>query len=205
MEAVRIFETSVYFETTKNYSCPTTRHGGAWGGERMYSSYSFSTSALDGGEWSASRSGRALAPGKGPPVPTVQEAGWDFNETAWLNIAESCRLRTCRRVSPKFHITKLGFKIRRVVKVCFWATDFSLCTLYRSRIFLFEHRWICFFLVEVVKSQRRISPNTSNTCSYKCAGTVDSLTASNTCSYRWAELLHHFPLSKLVPIGAYEV
>jgi hypothetical protein len=42
-------------------------------GERRYSSYSFS---LDGGEWSASRPGRALAPGKGPPVPTVQEAGW---------------------------------------------------------------------------------------------------------------------------------
>jgi hypothetical protein len=36
----------------------------------------FSTSALDGGEWSASRSDRALAPGKGPPVPIVQETGW---------------------------------------------------------------------------------------------------------------------------------
>jgi hypothetical protein len=45
-------------------------------GERRYSSYSFSTLALDGGEWSASRPGRALAPGKGPPVPIVQEAGW---------------------------------------------------------------------------------------------------------------------------------
>jgi len=32
--------------------------------------------ALDGGEWSASRPGRALPPGKGPPVPIVQEAGW---------------------------------------------------------------------------------------------------------------------------------
>jgi hypothetical protein len=47
----------------------------AIGGEE-YSSYSFSTSALDGGEWSASLPGRALAPGKGPPVPIVQEAGW---------------------------------------------------------------------------------------------------------------------------------
>jgi hypothetical protein len=28
-----------------------------------------------GGEWSASRPGRALLPGKGPPVPIVQEAG----------------------------------------------------------------------------------------------------------------------------------
>jgi hypothetical protein len=57
-------------------SSPSTRHGGAWG-ERRYSSYSFTTSALDGGEWSASRPCRALPPGKGPPVPIVglQEAG----------------------------------------------------------------------------------------------------------------------------------
>jgi hypothetical protein len=43
-------------------------------GERMYSSYSFTTWALNGGEWS--RSGHALPPGKGPPVPIGQEAGW---------------------------------------------------------------------------------------------------------------------------------
>jgi hypothetical protein len=46
------------------------------GGRGGYSSYSFLTSALDGGEWSASRPGRALAPEKGPLVPIVQEAGW---------------------------------------------------------------------------------------------------------------------------------
>jgi hypothetical protein len=34
----------------------------ALGGERRYSSYSFSTSALDG-EWSASRPGHAFTPG----------------------------------------------------------------------------------------------------------------------------------------------
>jgi hypothetical protein len=45
-------------------------------GERRYSSYSFPTSTLDRGEWSASRPGRALAPEKGPPVRIVQEAGW---------------------------------------------------------------------------------------------------------------------------------
>jgi hypothetical protein len=28
------------------------------------------------GEWSESRSGRALASGTGPPVPIVQKAGW---------------------------------------------------------------------------------------------------------------------------------
>jgi hypothetical protein len=48
---------------------------GAWS-KRIYSSYSFLTSVLDGDEWSASRLGHALAPGKEPPVPTGQEAGW---------------------------------------------------------------------------------------------------------------------------------
>jgi hypothetical protein len=47
----------------------------ALGGEEC-SSYSFTTLALDGGEWSASLTGRALPPGKGTPVPIVQEAGW---------------------------------------------------------------------------------------------------------------------------------
>jgi hypothetical protein len=35
--------------------------------EGRYSSYSFTTSSLDGGEWSASCPGHALPPGKGPP------------------------------------------------------------------------------------------------------------------------------------------
>jgi hypothetical protein len=51
-------------------SGPVTRHWGALG-ERRYSSYSFFSSALEGGEWSAPRPGRALPPGKEPPEPTV--------------------------------------------------------------------------------------------------------------------------------------
>jgi hypothetical protein len=72
--------------SNKKQSSPATRHGGAWG-ERKYSSYSFLTSALDGGEWSASRPGRALAPGKGPPVQIVQEAGW-ASEPVWTQRIE---------------------------------------------------------------------------------------------------------------------
>jgi hypothetical protein len=56
-------------------------------GERRYSSYSFLTSALDGRKWSASRSGRSLAPGKGIPVPIVQEAGW-APEPVWTQRIE---------------------------------------------------------------------------------------------------------------------
>jgi hypothetical protein len=44
------------------------RHAGA-NGERMYRFYSFLTSALDGGEWSASRLGHVLASEKGHTVP----------------------------------------------------------------------------------------------------------------------------------------
>jgi hypothetical protein len=56
-------------------------------GERRYSSYSVLTSALEEGEWSASRPGRALPPGKEPPVPIVQEAGW-APEPVWMQKLE---------------------------------------------------------------------------------------------------------------------
>jgi alpha-glucosidase (family GH31 glycosyl hydrolase) len=42
---------------------------------RRYSSYSFSTSALDGGEWSASHPGRAFTPGERTPS-THWTGGW---------------------------------------------------------------------------------------------------------------------------------
>jgi hypothetical protein len=50
-------------------------------GERSYSSYSFTTSALEG-EWSASRPDRNLPPENGPPVAIGQEAGW-APESVW--------------------------------------------------------------------------------------------------------------------------
>jgi hypothetical protein len=65
----------------------------------MYSSYSFSTSALNGGEWSASRPGLALAPGKGPPVPIVQEAGW-ASEPVWTQRLEEKSFRLCWGSNP---------------------------------------------------------------------------------------------------------
>jgi hypothetical protein len=56
-------------------------------GERRYSSYSFLTSAPDGGEWSASHPVRALAPGKEPPVRIGQEAGW-APQPVWMQRPE---------------------------------------------------------------------------------------------------------------------
>jgi hypothetical protein len=56
-------------------------------GERMYSSYSFTTSALDGAEWSVSRPGHAYPPGKGPSLPIGQVAGW-APEPVWTQRLE---------------------------------------------------------------------------------------------------------------------
>jgi hypothetical protein len=56
-------------------------------GREEYSSYSFTTSAVDRGEWSASRPGRALPPEKGPLVPIVQKAGW-APEPVWTQRIE---------------------------------------------------------------------------------------------------------------------
>jgi hypothetical protein len=64
----------------KGKSSPATRHGGGWG-ERRYSSYSFTTTALDGVSGQHHAPAALLPPGKGPPVPIVQEAGWSVDVT----------------------------------------------------------------------------------------------------------------------------
>jgi hypothetical protein len=58
------------------YKGHTLRADSGTSGDTRYSPSHSLTSALEGGERSASRPGRALPPGKEPPVPTVQEAGW---------------------------------------------------------------------------------------------------------------------------------
>jgi hypothetical protein len=47
------------------------------------------------GKWSASRPGRALPPGKGPPVPIVQEAGWT-SVPAWTHRIEEISFASTR-------------------------------------------------------------------------------------------------------------
>jgi hypothetical protein len=74
--AQRLYIVKQYFGLyCKGKVFPLHPMDGAWG-EKRYSSCCFLTSALEGGEWSASRPGRALPPGKQPPVPILQEAGW---------------------------------------------------------------------------------------------------------------------------------
>jgi hypothetical protein len=64
------------------------RHAGAKG-ESQHSCYSFLTSALDRGEWSASRPGRAFPPGNPPPPGTHWIGGW-VGLTAGLDTEAPC-------------------------------------------------------------------------------------------------------------------
>jgi hypothetical protein len=59
----------------------------ALGGGEDYSSYSFSTSALDGVSGQRHAPAALLPPGKGPTVPIVQEAGW-APEPVWTQRLE---------------------------------------------------------------------------------------------------------------------
>jgi hypothetical protein len=74
-----------------------------------YSSYSFMTSALDGGEWSASRPGRTLPLGKGSLVPIGQEAGW-AREPVWTQRSDLVYVRYVLNTSCKWR-TPYGCKI----------------------------------------------------------------------------------------------
>jgi hypothetical protein len=66
-----VLSSNIHKKVKQSLYTPWRRLGG-----EEYSSYSFTTAALDRGERSASRPGRALPRGKGPLVPIVQEAGW---------------------------------------------------------------------------------------------------------------------------------
>jgi hypothetical protein len=81
-------------------------------GERRYSSYTFMTSALDGGEWPASRPSPALPPGKGTPTPIGQEAGW-APEPVWTHRREE--------KFSAFVGDRTPF-VLSVVKYTYWAT-----------------------------------------------------------------------------------
>jgi hypothetical protein len=71
-------------------SSPTT-HLWRHTGKRIYSSYSCLTSAIHGGEWSASRSGRALS-----LVPIGEEVGW-APEPVWIQRLEEKSSCLCWR------------------------------------------------------------------------------------------------------------
>jgi hypothetical protein len=80
-------------------SCPTTRREGACGGRGGIQLLLILDLGTRWGEWSASRPGRALPPGKGLPVPIGQEAGW-ASEPVWTQRLEGKSFRLRRGSNP---------------------------------------------------------------------------------------------------------
>jgi hypothetical protein len=68
----------------------------------MYSFYSFSTSALDGVSGQRHAPAALLSPGKGPPVPIVQEAGW-APDPVWTQRLEEKSFAPARDRTPIAH------------------------------------------------------------------------------------------------------
>jgi hypothetical protein len=83
-------------------------------GERKYSSSSFLTSALEGGEWSASRPSRPLPPDKEPPVPTVQEAVW-APEPVWTQGLEEKSSASVGDRTPLPRVVNYSEKLREAM------------------------------------------------------------------------------------------
>jgi hypothetical protein len=110
----------------------------ALGGEEVYLLLK-STSALDGGEWSASRPGRTLAPGKGPSVPIVQEAGW-APETFWTQSLEEKYFRLCRGSNLDGPV---------VQPVARHYTDWTIRLTYNANIIKIYHLW-CWNLISLM-------------------------------------------------------
>jgi hypothetical protein len=71
------------------------------------------TSALDGGEWSASRPGRTLAPGKAPRVTIGQGAGW-APEQVWTQRLEEKSFASAWLVGSSFND---AFSVTRLYSV----------------------------------------------------------------------------------------
>jgi hypothetical protein len=132
-------------------------------GDRRYSSYPFLTSALEGGEWSASRPGRSLPRGKSPPVPIVQEAGW-APEQVWTQRLEEEILCLCRGSNPGRPVTVLT-EVRNLQK----QRRFLLCSTpncsFHSYIYVHLHiLHTCIYTYTHVRGLYFLSTLFSNTC-----------------------------------------
>jgi hypothetical protein len=104
----------------QSYNTPAN----TWG-ERRYSFYLFLTSALDGGERAASHPRRALPPGKGPPVPIVQEAGW-APEPVWTE-----RLEGKSFASAGIEPRSPGRPVHSQTLYWLWSINF-ICNLFNA-------------------------------------------------------------------------
>jgi hypothetical protein len=106
---------------------------GVWG-ERGHSSYSFTTSTLDRGEWSASRPGRAFTPGERTPG-THCTVGWMGPRAGLDTEARGKILCPCRGSNPDRpvvqpvvrHYTAWAVDGAGNNSICYYSVFISVC------------------------------------------------------------------------------
>jgi hypothetical protein len=110
-------------EEVTGKSCPTIRHGGAWGRGGLAPTHSRLR------HWMGWRPGRTLPPGKRRPVPIGQEAVW-APEPVWTQRLEEKSFRLCRGSvvqSVSRHYTVWGTPAagsnRMLEKITRWVTS----------------------------------------------------------------------------------
>jgi hypothetical protein len=144
-------------------SCPTTRHEGACGERSIAPTHC----QPRWGEWSALRPGRALTPGKGPPVPIVQEAGW-VPDPVWTQKLEEISFRLCWRSNLNRPVVQPA--ARHYID---WATGLTCYDCINNLIKKQQHslqkgperqntaiQWTALFIRECDKSARSTRGNT---------------------------------------------
>jgi hypothetical protein len=145
MEIASVSETSVCFwHRYKKGKAVPLRSIEAHLGNSRYSSYSFLTSALERGEWSASRPGGPL-----PPVPIVQEVGW-APEPVWTQRLEGKSRASIGDQTPTVHSAVRHYTdwatpvLLALVQRCFLLVLESCGTSWRLR-----HEW--FYIVSFLE------------------------------------------------------
>jgi hypothetical protein len=98
------------------------------------------------GEWSASRPGRALAPGIAPPVPIVQEAGW-ATEPAWTQRLEEKSFRLCRGSNLDCPVVQPVYTILAELPGSVTGSTESKCGLLKRRTKTTELRMTSSFIM----------------------------------------------------------
>jgi hypothetical protein len=162
----------VTYDIRTSRSNPTT-HLWTRRGKRMYSYYSFTTSALDGDEWSATRPGSALPQGKGPPGTYCTGSWVGLRSGLYRKVGNIC----CLCWGPNLDSSVVQ-SVARYYN--YWATpEFIEVLYYITIIYLFVH---LFYVYKNLKVKYFLHQE------YKWAHTVLVLVLFNS------PFTNHFPI-----------
>jgi hypothetical protein len=128
-----------YVKKLVDFSCPTTRHGGACGRRGGIAPTHSRPRHYMGVSGQRHAPCRSLSPGKGLPVPIVQEAGWAPGPV-WKQEARGKILSPLLGIEPRSQVVQ---PVASHYKVCSYTSqnsDLWVSDLCRPAIAAWQHR-----------------------------------------------------------------